>query len=48
MMLPSDLALIYDPNFRTIVEMYAKDEKVFFRDFAHSFSKLLELGVNFP
>lgn len=48
MMLPSDIALIQDPSFRKIVELYAKDEDAFFKDFAKAFSKLLELGVPFP
>jgi len=44
MMLPADLALLKDPKFRPYVEMYAKDEQVFFKDFSKAFSKLLELG----
>jgi cytochrome c peroxidase len=48
MMLPSDIALIQDPEFKKSVEMYAKDEDLFFKDFAKAFSKLLELGVVFP
>eukprot|EP01038_Epipyxis_sp_PR26KG_P004687 gene4687-6583_t len=47
MMLPADLALIQDKEFRKYVELYAKDEKAFFDDFAAAFSKLLELGVPF-
>ena len=48
MMLPSDMCLLWDKSFRTITEEYAKDEDLFFKDFATAFSKLLELGVNFP
>ncbi|KAL3775894.1 hypothetical protein ACHAWO_012912 [Cyclotella atomus] len=48
MMLPSDLALIQDPAFKKVVELYAKNEEAFFKDFASAFSKLLELGVSFP
>lgn len=48
MMLPSDIALIQDANFKAIVQEYAKDEDKFFADFAKAFSKLLELGVPFP
>jgi cytochrome c peroxidase len=48
MMLPSDIALIQDPKFKEVVELYAKDEDAFFKDFAKAFSKLLELGVPFP
>jgi cytochrome c peroxidase len=47
MMLPSDIALIADPEFKKWVEVYAKDEDRFFKDFASAFSKLLELGVPF-
>lgn len=47
MMLPSDLALIQDPKFKQYVQLYAKDEKQFFDDFANLFAKLMELGVNF-
>jgi len=44
MMLPSDMALVNDPIFKPIVEEYAKDEQLFFRDFAQAFGKLLSLG----
>jgi cytochrome c peroxidase len=46
MMLPSDMALIWDPAFKKYVEIYAKDKDVFFKDFSAAFSKLLELGVS--
>ncbi|CAM9172373.1 unnamed protein product [Discosporangium mesarthrocarpum] len=45
MMLPSDMALIWDKDFRTTVELYAKDEDVFLSDFAAAFAKLISLGV---
>lgn len=45
MMLPADIALIEDPKFKAWVEKYAKDEDLFFRDFAKAFGKLLALGV---
>lgn len=48
MMLETDLALIRDPTFRTYVEIYAKDQDRFFKDFKEAFLKLTELGVNFP
>lgn len=48
MMLPSDMILIQDPEFKKYVELYAKDEDLFFKDFAKAFAKLLELGVPFP
>ncbi|CAG8507340.1 9255_t:CDS:2 [Ambispora leptoticha] len=47
MMLPADLAFIQDKSFRQWVEKYAKDEQLFFKDFADAFRKLLELGVPF-
>ncbi|KAG4305701.1 hypothetical protein PORY_000611 [Pneumocystis oryctolagi] len=45
MMLPTDMCLVNDKEFRKYVELYAKDEKKFFEDFSKAFSKLLELGV---
>jgi catalase (peroxidase I) len=39
--------MIQDPEFKKYVEMYAKDQELFFKDFAKAFSKLLELGVAF-
>jgi cytochrome c peroxidase len=45
MMLESDLALVKDPEMRKWVEVYAKDEARFFRDFSKAFKKLEELGV---
>jgi cytochrome c peroxidase len=47
MMTPADLSIIQDAKFRAIAEVYSKDEAAFFKDFAASFGKLLELGVNF-
>lgn len=44
MMLPTDMALLDDPKLRKIVEEYAKDEQVFFKDFGAAFGKLLSLG----
>ena len=48
MMLPSDMVLIQDPAFKKVVELYAKNEDAFFKDFASAFSRLLELGVTLP
>lgn len=48
MMLPSDMVLVLDPEFKKYVELYSKDEDAFFKDFAKAFAKLLELGVPFP
>jgi hypothetical protein len=45
MMLPTDLALIQDEKFRPFVEAYAKDEALFFKDFAQDFGRLLALGA---
>lgn len=47
MMLPSDMALIKDKEFRKHVERYAADNDLFFRDFSSAFGRLLELGVPF-
>lgn len=47
MMLPADLWLIKDEKFRPQVQAYAKDETLFYKDFATAFEKLLELGVDF-
>lgn len=47
MMLPTDMELIKDKEFKKHVERYAFDEEVFFREFSESFAKLLELGVPF-
>lgn len=47
MMLPSDLALIKDKEFKKHVDRYAKDSEVFFNEFSDAFVKLLELGVPF-
>ncbi len=45
MMLPTDMALIWDPKFKKIVEEYAKNKDLFYKDFASAFGRLLELGV---
>ncbi|XP_004505790.1 L-ascorbate peroxidase 3 [Cicer arietinum] len=42
--LPTDMALLDDPEFLKYVELYAKDEDAFFRDYAESHKKLSELG----
>jgi cytochrome c peroxidase len=47
MMLPADMALLWDKKFKQYVDLYAKDEETFFKDFAAAFAKLLELGVPF-
>ena len=45
MMLPTDMAMIWDDEFRKHVRRYAANEEAFFEDFAKAFSKLLTLGV---
>ncbi|KAF8377808.1 hypothetical protein HHK36_031193 [Tetracentron sinense] len=42
--LPTDKALLEDPEFQFYVVLYAKDEDAFFRDYAVSHKKLSELG----
>lgn len=42
--LPTDKVLVEDPAFRPYVELYAKDEEAFFKDYAESHKKLSELG----
>jgi len=44
MMLPSDIVLLEDPKFKKWVDVYAKDEALFFKDFSKYFAQLLELG----
>ncbi|KAG2240779.1 hypothetical protein Bca4012_022190 [Brassica carinata] len=46
--LKTDKALLGDTKFEPYVKMYAKDEDVFFRDYAISHKKLSELGFNPP
>ncbi|XP_077246601.1 L-ascorbate peroxidase 3-like [Tasmannia lanceolata] len=46
--LPTDKALLEDTKFRHYVELYAKDEDAFFRDYAESHKKLSELGFTPP
>ncbi|GAP86150.1 putative cytochrome c mitochondrial [Rosellinia necatrix] len=47
MMLPTDYALIQDRSMKQWVEKYAKDNDLFFRDFAAVVTRLFELGVPF-
>ncbi|KAJ4714158.1 Ascorbate peroxidase [Melia azedarach] len=46
--LPTDKALLEDPEFRRYVDLYAKDEDAFFTDYAASHKKLSELGFSPP
>lgn len=45
MMLPTDMALLTDPNFKEWVVRYANDKEVFYADFAKAFTKFMELGI---
>jgi len=45
MMLPSDLALVQDDKLRAWVQIYAKNQDLWFKDFANAFQKLEELGT---
>jgi len=45
MMLPTDMALIEDPEFKPIVEEFAESQESFFKEFAKAFQKLQESGV---
>lgn len=47
MMLPTDMALVQDKEFKKHVVRYAKDSDAFFKEFSDAFVKLLELGVPF-
>ncbi len=43
-LLESDFLLLEDSETRNFVAKYAKDEKLFFRDFKQALEKLLHLG----
>lgn len=45
MMLPTDMALVRDPEFAKFVKLYAEDKDVFFADFKNAFFTLTELGI---
>jgi cytochrome c peroxidase len=45
MMLPADMAIVQDKEFKKWAVKYANDQELFFKDFAAAYSKLLELGV---
>jgi len=46
MMLPTDLVLLEDKKFLKWVNVYAKDEAKFLKDFSDAFHKLEELGTS--
>ena len=45
-MLDSDLALLSDPAFKSVVEKYAEDQDAYFADFAVAWQKMQELGCD--
>ncbi|KAI9473889.1 MAG: heme peroxidase [Benjaminiella poitrasii] len=47
MMLPAELAMYNDKEFKKYFDLYAKDQDKFYEDFTAAFTKLLELGVPF-
>jgi cytochrome c peroxidase len=47
MMLPTDMALIWDKGYKKYVEEFARDADAFDKAFAAAFGKLLELGCKF-
>ncbi|KAF2005011.1 class II peroxidase [Amniculicola lignicola CBS 123094] len=47
MMLPTDMEIIKDKEFRKHAERYAKDSDVFFKEFSDAVLRLFELGVPF-
>ena len=44
-MLPTDLVLIQDAEFKKYDDLYAGDQNKFFSDFSKAFNKLEELGT---
>lgn len=48
MMLPADMAMVWDPVWKAQCEIYMKNEQTFFDDFSAAFQKLNELGCGFP
>lgn len=47
-LLPSDLALLDDPECRDLVARYAHDERAFFDDFSSAYRRMMLLGTNLP
>ena len=44
MMLPADMIMIQDENFRKWSEIYHENSDIFMKDFAIAYKKLTELG----
>ncbi|KAI8890917.1 class II peroxidase [Backusella circina FSU 941] len=47
MMLPAEISMYNDKEFKKYFDLYAKDQDKFFEDFAKAVTKLFELGVPF-
>ncbi|KAI8385059.1 heme peroxidase [Radiomyces spectabilis] len=47
MMLPAEIYMYNDKDFKKYFDLYAKDQDKFYSDFARAFLKLIELGVPF-
>ncbi|KAI8973284.1 heme peroxidase [Mycotypha africana] len=47
MMLPVEISMYNDKEFKKYFDLYAKNQDKFYEDFAAAFNKLLELGVPF-
>ncbi|KAI9256958.1 cytochrome c peroxidase Ccp1 [Sporodiniella umbellata] len=47
MMLPIEITMYEDEKLKPYYKKYAKDQDLFYKDFANSFKKLIELGVPF-
>lgn len=47
MMLPSDMAFLFDADFRKLVVEFANDEEVFMKEFASAWTKLTESNCKF-
>jgi catalase (peroxidase I) len=45
MMLPADMAILWDKEFAKVAREYANDKDLFYKEFAAAYGKLLELGV---
>ncbi|KAH9608352.1 hypothetical protein KSS87_017807 [Heliosperma pusillum] len=43
---PTDNSLMQDPTFRVYVQIYARDQNLFFKDYAESHKKMSELGFH--
>ena len=45
MMLPSDMVLLWDPDFRAHLQVYAEDEEALKRDFGAAYQRLTQNGI---